>query len=164
MSKTSSQGSEILAICQRLGLTPAQLADRVPMKAETMRKVVRGYQPASERTMQNIRNIEQMLTRNPEAPAGQSAPTGSAYGIMQRETLQQNFAEVAEQLQQAEPPARRTLLNNLRAMLDELDRREPPATPPTAGNLTEAQRIALQASEKLEPAPAPPTAWPKLAA
>ena len=146
-----------MAICQRLGLTPAQLADRVPMKAETMRKVVRGYQPASERTMRQIRNIEQNLLRHPEGPTGSNASAVSPYGIMKRETLQQNFAEVADQLQQAAPSARRTILNNLRAMLDELDRREPAVTAPAPGELTEAQRIALQASEKLDPTPAKPS-------
>jgi len=41
MIDKSLQASEIMAICQRLRLTPAQLAERVPMKAETMRKVMR---------------------------------------------------------------------------------------------------------------------------
>jgi transcriptional regulator with XRE-family HTH domain len=103
MQKSSSQGPEILAICKRLGLTLAQLADRVPMKAETMRKVVKGYQPASERTMQNIRNIEQILTHRPEGLPGSSAAGPSPYGIMKLETLQQNLSRWPSNCQ---PPCR----------------------------------------------------------
>ncbi|MGA2243840.1 MAG: hypothetical protein ABSH48_02480 [Verrucomicrobiota bacterium] len=157
MNKTSSQGSEILAICQRLGLTWAQLAELVPMKSETMRKVVKGYQPASVRIMQQIRNVEPLLKLSRNESASLSASTPSAYGIMKLETLQRNFGEVAEQLQHAGPPDRRGLLSNLRAMLDELEQRERSASPSARGTLTEAQTIAVQASENLDRARAPET-------
>jgi transcriptional regulator with XRE-family HTH domain len=144
-----------LAICQRLGLTQAQLADRVRMKAETMRKVVRGYQPASERTMELIRNVERMTDLLRKQAAHEAAPASSPYGLMKLETLQRNFVEVAEQLERAAAPGRRTRLGNLRAMLDELARREPPVSPAPSGPLTEAQNIALQASSNLDRARAP---------
>lgn len=160
MKKSLSQGSEIQAICQRLGLTPAQLADRVPMKTETMRKVVRGYQAASERTMQQIRNVERMITLVQGQSVTEPVAGPSPYGIMKLETLQRNFVEVAEQLERAEPPARGNVLGNLKAMLAELERRERVATPAPPGRLTEAQSIALQASETLDRPPAPAAGAP----
>jgi transcriptional regulator with XRE-family HTH domain len=151
MEKSLSQGDEIRAICKRLGLTPAQLADLVPMKAETMRKVVNGYQPASYRAMQHIREVERTMARSLTSSPLEGSATGSAYGIMKLETLQRNLVEVAEQLEHAVPPERRDLLNNLKAMLSELERRElPTPEPPSRGPLTEAQNIALHASENLE--------------
>ena len=151
MEKSLSQGDQIRAVCQRLGLTPSELADRVPMKHETMRKVVNGYQRASERTMQSIANIERTMNAPNDDPASHRGASVSPYGIMKRATLERNFIEVAEQLPGAPPHERRHILLNLRAMLDELEHREACASAPARrGPLTEAQAIALQASEKID--------------
>jgi len=121
MQKPLTQGAEIEAICRRLGITRDELAERVPMKPETLRKVAHGYQPASARTMQQIRNVAEMARLLQAAPR---APAGSPYRFMKLETLQQNFAEVAGRLGQTAGQERRHILSNLRGMLEELEERD----------------------------------------
>lgn len=42
--KFQAQADEIAGICQRTALAPDELAARVAIKSETMRKIARGYQ------------------------------------------------------------------------------------------------------------------------
>ena len=67
------QMAEIEGICQRLGIDARELGRRAGLKAETMRKIARGYQSTSERVMQSLRNVEttaRLLERANGAGAG----------------------------------------------------------------------------------------------
>jgi transcriptional regulator with XRE-family HTH domain len=64
--RLKQQVHEIEAIRQALGVTLEELAERVYVQAETMRKYARGYQPASARLMQALHALP---TRVAEEPA-----------------------------------------------------------------------------------------------
>lgn len=54
--KNPEQVDEIDAICQRMGISRDELADRAAVKRDTLRKAA--YQPVSDRLMQSLRNVE----------------------------------------------------------------------------------------------------------
>lgn len=51
---------EIRRICGDAGLSWEELADRVALKRDSMRKIVNGYQPASEQLLQSMRNAAEL--------------------------------------------------------------------------------------------------------
>lgn len=57
MPKFVEQGDEIKRICGDAGLTPDEMADRVALQRDSMRKIINGYQPCSVQLMQSFRNI-----------------------------------------------------------------------------------------------------------
>ncbi len=54
------QKAEIEGICRRTGLSLDDLALKAAVKPETMRKISKGYQPASEQLMQTFKLIEEL--------------------------------------------------------------------------------------------------------
>lgn len=53
-----NQRAEIAGILKRTGLPPDELASRAAIKKESFRKVAAGYQKASDRMMQSLKNVE----------------------------------------------------------------------------------------------------------
>jgi hypothetical protein len=54
------QVREIAAICKELGITATELAARVSVQPDTMRKVANGYQKASDQLMAAIRMVRDL--------------------------------------------------------------------------------------------------------
>lgn len=54
------QGEEIARLCADAGLSPEEMGKRTAVSAETMRKIIRGYQPCSDVVMQSFRNIAEL--------------------------------------------------------------------------------------------------------
>ena len=75
------QAEEIQEILEKTGLSADELAERVILKTSTMRNIVHGYQPASDRLMALIRAVAKLprdphkhshgdrLTEDPPPPA-----------------------------------------------------------------------------------------------
>ena len=72
--KAAKQKAEIEGILKRTGLSREDLATRAAIKPETLRKVIGGYQPASDRMMQSLRNVETVF--NSASPPVKSVDTG----------------------------------------------------------------------------------------
>ncbi|MDB6030229.1 MAG: hypothetical protein JWM16_567 [Verrucomicrobiales bacterium] len=56
------QAKEILEIVERMHISLPELANRIAVTSETMRKIANGYQKAGPVVMQAIRNVEYMHT------------------------------------------------------------------------------------------------------
>lgn len=54
------QALEIERLCREAGLSPEAMAEKAAVKAESMRKIIKGYQPCSPQLMQSFRNIAEM--------------------------------------------------------------------------------------------------------
>jgi plasmid maintenance system antidote protein VapI len=54
-SDLKKQGEEIQRLCVEAQLTPDEMAQRIALKPESMRKIIRGYQPCSEQLLQAMR-------------------------------------------------------------------------------------------------------------
>jgi transcriptional regulator with XRE-family HTH domain len=153
MQKQSERaiGEEIEGICGRLGITRDELADRAGIKRETMRKIANGYQPASERMMTLIRNVEKMAQMFQERPTAANTSTPerpSTFRWMEPATLAKHFRHLTVQLEKAQPHERKHIIGNLREMLDEMEARElrgptkpPTSSPPRSGAAELTQRI-----------------------
>ena len=76
-TKNPAQVGEIVAICTRLGIGERELARRAGIQPETMRKIARGYQAASERLMQSLRNVEATAELVARAAALAAAPAAT---------------------------------------------------------------------------------------
>jgi SOS-response transcriptional repressor LexA len=72
-TKHASQAKEIEEILRKLGISTDELAVRVAVKPETMRKVAKGYQKASSQLMHAIRQVPVLgeyfdVTNDTDAP------------------------------------------------------------------------------------------------
>lgn len=146
--RTNAQVEEIAGICSRLGISRDELAGRVPMNPETLRKVAKGYQAASGRLMAQIRNVERMAAFWKESGDRPNVSKLSPFRLMELETLEKHFTEVSLKLRSAAWVERKHILGNLRAILDELDVREPATQPPAHAG--KAQRTPSSELERAE--------------
>jgi hypothetical protein len=69
------QAKEILGLAERMHISLPELANRIAVTPETMRKIANGYQKAGPVVMQAIRNVEYVQSLLREAgPPHRSAP------------------------------------------------------------------------------------------
>lgn len=79
MPELREQAGEIQRICAEAGLTPDEMAARVAIKPESMRKIYNGYQPASEPLMQSFRNVAMIEAMRRQAAAKEFRAAGGTY-------------------------------------------------------------------------------------
>jgi phage repressor protein C with HTH and peptisase S24 domain len=83
-TRLEKQIAEIEGICKKTGLSIEELADRAAISPETMRKISKGYSPASDMLMMSLKNIERLemlargVTKGAE-PAGVLREYGGPY-------------------------------------------------------------------------------------
>jgi transcriptional regulator with XRE-family HTH domain len=146
MSKNLTQGEEIEDILKRMGVTRDELAEKVGIKPETLRKVMGGYQPASNQMMAAIRNAAKISDFFKDSNSRIPASDFSPYQLMELETLQKHFSDLSHRLKNATSHERKHILSNLRAMLDELEERELSPPPPKTTEPTNSKPASPEAN------------------
>ncbi len=73
-TKFEDQKKEIESILGRTGMSLEDMANAVAVKPETMRKISKGYQPASAQLMHSIRKVEHIKAALPFPLRGATAP------------------------------------------------------------------------------------------
>lgn len=84
------QIEDIREVLEITGLQPEELAERVLIKPESMRKIMKGYQPASHRLMELIKSV------------GREAVMTDAKNLFRSAHVQERSAEEAEMAKRIE--------------------------------------------------------------
>ncbi len=99
--KFSAQLDEIAGISQRTGWSLEELASRVAITTETMRKISRGYQKASPQLMQALRLIEQTAAAERMGRLAQGGPRMVPVVSWARAGLAHDFGDLCNQLEES---------------------------------------------------------------
>src|SRR6266849_2908850 len=68
-NRLAQQAAEIQSLLRESGLSPEEMAVRVAIKPDTLRKIMKGYQPASDHVMDLIRRTASRRDSEPEQSA-----------------------------------------------------------------------------------------------